>query len=223
MLRLQTVGMEWEDIRTTLDAAETGMFLANQVRDVSGHELDEPVDLDLICKLGGFTVREADGVATFDALLLANENNSFTIVTSIADPDTEVLKTMSIEDMQQRKKQHQKFLICHEIGHSFFYDRQPGRMPLGKVRGGLGPGQAPRYGETVSEEFARQLLVPKENIKGRDCSAEELSDQFDITPGLARVAITGTPMIEDHLTHDEIYKHRVKTTYRYVLSQEWWK
>lgn len=73
-----------------------------------------------------------------------------------------------------------RFRVCHELGHTFFYERGPG-----------GPRRSRPIGaseEAWCDEFARSLLVPRRAAEGAAVDASspfDLQAQFDVSLELA--------------------------------------
>jgi len=164
-------------INTDIKKAEI-CKLANKVRSTTAHGLEEKIDIDSIAKLGRFRPVYSRYLknSTIWALLIGLDNDAFQIA----------LQPNKTEEAGQIRR----YLMAHEIAHSFGYVRRQGERPR---RFFNGPNIF--WEERFCEEFARQLLVPREAIPNFK-NAEEISRHFDVTRQLARLAISAKPMVK---------------------------
>lgn len=70
-----------------------------------------------------------------------------------------------------------RFRVCHELGHTFFYERQTGKGPRRKQPVGVEE-------EMWCDDFARSLLVPRQAAAAASVDADSpfaLQAQFDVS------------------------------------------
>jgi len=129
--------------------------LAMQVRRCAFNEKYEkvPCNIEIVCKLGGFRVKHFRFVKSqndHQALLVPIEDGNFEIIVdpsirSVGNNESDVV----IPDLELHRL---RFRIAHEIGHSFFYDRNV-RPPKRLIDSG-------KQEELFCDHFASVLLVP---------------------------------------------------------------
>jgi hypothetical protein len=134
--------------------------LVQRVRDaVMGEQARrEALDVDRLCQLGGFDVEEtplhgAEG--RLQALLFPRTRNRFAVFVDPEPPGgwDQVEPQVQIELREHRMR----FRICHEVAHSFFFDRA-GEVPTAIV--GASAAQ-----EDICDRFASELLIPREAVE----------------------------------------------------------
>jgi hypothetical protein len=142
--------------------------LAAQVRSTVGASARERLDIEAVVEAGGFVVDDVRMNATSGGcrgLLQPALRHGFRIC---VDPSP-------LSGGARRRRR--AFVIAHEIGHSFFYDRarqRPTRLqPAGS-----------RAEERFCNQFARALLLPPEwlgALKPRADLVFTIADQYDVS------------------------------------------
>ena len=209
---------EWPDFvfrdtdLTQRNTKPLALELANEVREDSAQPFNEAIELATVLRQGSLALRvnNIDAVKddTVGMLFALPDRDRFDIV---VDPRTpkRVAPMLCGSDTdkkiyRQRRKRH---ITCHEIGHTFSYIRAQGQEPQAtyyrpphndysysseqqriayKTRDGLV--------EKFCEEFARQLLVPKESLR-RMNNPERVAKKFNVSLALAALSISGRPMV----------------------------
>src|SRR3546814_527695 len=117
--------MKWQDIRMTMDLVERVEFVANQVREASGHNLTEPIDINKVTRAGRFHKKISSDPPEFtpQGLLFPEENDKFEISVSMPRPSEENRRLYGAKTLGIRRERYIKFIVAHEIGHSFFFKR----------------------------------------------------------------------------------------------------
>lgn len=160
--------------------------LAEEVRRLVAHDREEcPCDLDRICVLGGFRSRIVvldTRLGGHEALLVPKVDGGFEI---LVDPTPSVGQAVREEGARQRlSRRRLRFRIAHEVGHSFFYDRQsrPARRLLTHSDAE----------EVFCDAFANALLVPPHAVRRRAPTGEavfDLAHKFDVSVETAGRAV----------------------------------
>jgi hypothetical protein len=112
------------------------------------------LNFDEICRYGRFDVREArlsPERGGKQAMIIPRQADSFEI--RVDPTPRRGWARVSHEMRDEVHRQRRRFLICHELAHSFFFKRDGGRPQR------LLPGSP--YEERFCDEFARWLLVPQ--------------------------------------------------------------
>jgi IrrE N-terminal-like domain len=81
-----------------------------------------------------------------------------------------------------------RFRACHELGHTYFFDRCEGVGPKRKYRGSLEE-------ESWCDEFARELLVPRSYVAKLPTTAESvftIQGKFDVSLEVAARALAAS-------------------------------
>jgi IrrE N-terminal-like domain len=137
----------------------------------------EALDVDRLCELGGFDVEEmplhgAEG--RLQALLFPKAHNRFSVY---VDPEPPGGWAQVEPEVQAELREHRlRFRICHEVAHSFFFDRD-GDLPTAIV--GTSAAQ-----EDICDRFASELLIPREAIEAMQCDAPsvvEVHERFRVS------------------------------------------
>jgi len=151
--------------------------LARRVRAAATLPADGPLDVDVLCRSGGFTlVRQRLGAARggYEGRL-APLRSGFQITV-----DSEPRGGWTAVPSASRKAlsvHRERFRVAHEVGHTFFYERRPGRMPERRLPDS-------RAQERWCDEFARMLLVPPPTARALPATASSvtrLQEQFDVS------------------------------------------
>lgn len=173
-------GHEWphRDL-CQLPELDTLRALVQKVRGAVMGERDgrEALDIDRLCELGGFDVEEtllhgAEG--RLQALLFPRTRNRFSVY---IDPEPPGGWARVEPGVQAELREHRmRFRICHEVAHSFFFDRD-GDLPTAIV--GTSAAQ-----EDICDRFASELLIPREAIEAMQCDAPsvvEIHERFRVS------------------------------------------
>lgn len=177
---------------------------ANRVRSATGHSVEEQIDLSKVCNLAGYLIRIVNlGYGGKDGLLFPISKNRFQ---ASIDPRPQELRKLSwvpTSDQAVEWDRRKRFIIAHEIGHSFFYfrDEKQEEAPWRRKRMSFRE-------ERFCEEFARQLLIPREAIASKEQSVKEVANLFNVPRELADIAINGNAMLEPYSSEKE-YKYKI--------------
>lgn len=121
-------------------------------------DLRAALDVDRLCELGGFDVEETPlhgGEGRLQALLFPRSRNRFSVY---VDPEPPGGWAEMEPQIQVELREHRlRFRICHEVAHSFFFDRD-NELPTAIV--GTSAAQ-----EAICDRFASELLVPREVVE----------------------------------------------------------
>ena len=137
-------------------------------------------DLVEICRQGGFFPERHDGgfgETSHDALLVPRLDGSFKI---LVDP----LPKSELSTSKDIARHRNRFRIAHEIGHSFFYDRNK-NPPRRLTQSSVGE-------EAFCDEFASALLVPRTAVLGIQPAASSvflLQHDYDVSAEVAARAL----------------------------------
>lgn len=130
-------------------------------------DLREALDVDRLCELGGFDVEETSlhgAEGRLQALLFPRTRNRFSVY---VDPEPPGGWAQMEPQIQAELREHRlRFRICHEVAHSFFFDRD-GELPTAIV--GTSPAQ-----EDICDRFASELLVPREAVEDLEPDASSV-------------------------------------------------
>lgn len=143
--------------------------LVQKVRGAVMGERDGGValDVDRLCELGGFDVEEMPlhgSEGRLQALLFPRTRNRFSVY---VDPEPPGGWAQVEPQVQAELREHRmRFRICHEVAHSFFFDRD-GDLPTAIV--GTSAAQ-----EDICDRFASELLVPREAVEALRCDASSV-------------------------------------------------
>jgi hypothetical protein len=163
-------------------ALECAVQLAADVRaTVLRTPLDPLPDLEPLCVAGGFDVSRArlgGARAGLEATLAPRTGDRFSIRVDDEPPGGWGSTPAPIRTAASRHRQ--RFRICHEIGHSFFYDRG-GSRPRRLV-------PRSRNEEAFCDRFASSLLLPDAVVERYPPSPEaiiECQRRYDVSLHLA--------------------------------------
>ena len=115
---------------------------------------EEPLDIERLCQLGGFEVKEtvlhgAEG--QLQALLFPRPRDRFSLLVDPEPPGGWNLVEPAVKsDLHVHRM---RFRVCHEIAHTFFFDRA-GDTPKAIVAGSADQ-------ERFCDQFASELLIPR--------------------------------------------------------------
>jgi len=130
-------------------------------------DLSEALDIARLCELGGFDVEETPlhgGEGRLQALLFPRARNRFSVY---VDPEPPGGWAQMEPQIQAELREHRlRFRICHEVAHSFFFDRD-GELPRAIV--GTSAAQ-----EDICDRFASELLVPREVVEDLEPDASSV-------------------------------------------------
>ena len=168
----------------SVPSKEIAVELADEVRRAvfdNAWAMQRACDLHEVCRQGGFLPRRADrefSATNHDALLIPRPDGHFSIV---VDPIPKTETRLSADIIRHRNR----FRIAHEIGHSFFYDRNftPPRR--------LFPASTKE--EEFCDEFASALLIPRSIVAQQiadPASIFELHKQYDVSVEVAARSIS---------------------------------
>ena len=152
--------------------------LVEKVRSaVMGDRDGEALDVQRLCEIGGFDVKETllhGGEGRLQALLFPKAENRFSVY---VDPEPPGGWTAVEPEVQAELREHRmRFRICHEVAHSFFFDRE-GELPTAIV--GTSDAQ-----EEICDRFASELLVPRKaarELEPTALSIVELHNRFCVS------------------------------------------
>ena len=167
----------------TLPSVERAVAMAMEVRTaVLGAALHAPLDdIATVCRAGRFDVsyaRLGGARAGLEATLAPRSGNRFSIRVDDEPPGGWGSTPPAIRSAVSRHRQ--RFRICHEIAHSFFYDRtgvRPHRVA-----------PASRDEEAFCDRFAGALLLPDAVVEQYPPNPEsilECQERFDVSLQLA--------------------------------------
>jgi IrrE N-terminal-like domain len=140
-------------------------------------ESREALDVDRLCELGGFDVEEmslhgAEG--RLQALIFPSEENRFCVY---VDPEPPGGWAQMEPRLQAELREHRlRFRICHEVAHSFFFDRD-GDLPTAIVGGSAAQ-------EEICDRFASELLIPRgevRDLRPQASSVVEIQRRFRVS------------------------------------------
>lgn len=137
----------------------------------------DALDLDRLCELGGFRVEETFLHAPegrLQALLFPGGANSFNVYVDARPPGGDQL--IPAELAAELHAHRLRFRICHEVAHSFFFDRD-GERPTAIV--GTSAAQ-----EEACDRFASELLIPRDRVRALAPDATsivEIQRRFEVS------------------------------------------
>lgn len=149
--------------------------------------LTTPLDLDELCRLGGFRVRErrlGGARGGLEGVLAPARGDRFEIHVDPEPPGGWSRIPAAVR--QSLRRQRLRFRVAHEVAHSFFYDRD-GDVPRRRL------GDSLRQ-EEFCDRFAAELLLPGVAVASTAQTARavfELSTQFDVSLQLAARSFAG--------------------------------
>jgi len=146
---------------------------------------DPLLRFDGVCRVGGFSIRQARLLPEQggkQALLIPKPGDRFDIC---VDPTPSAGWGSTPAAIRKELHEHRfRFLVGHELGHSFFFART-GDQPRRSRRAG-------RAEENFCDEFARWLLIPPTVASGMPLSAEtifRLHSRYRVSVELAARAV----------------------------------
>jgi hypothetical protein len=151
-----------------------------------------------ICRVGRFRIveqglsRPGGGV---EAMLLPRAGNRFCVLVDPTPPRG--WDGYDLRVRQATRRHRLRFRAMHEIGHSFFYERDGG-VPRRVVR------DSPEQ-EVFADAFARALLIPPDAIPSTTLTAEDvvaLHERYDVSLQVAvRAVVEAQPELSAALVY----------------------
>lgn len=164
--------------------------LASSIRISLGQSGDKPCDLASICLYGGFFRKVLPlraRVGGHEALLVPRRDRDFDLLVD-EDPPPEFLLKPQFRRSARGARRRVAFRTAHEIGHSFFYNRDT--SPPRRI-----PPNGSKAEEAFCNAFASFLLVPPSAV--RSCAGSmtaevvaEVSARYDVALQTAAIALT---------------------------------
>jgi IrrE N-terminal-like domain len=167
-------------------------------REVLGHKLDAPIRaLAAFTNAAGAYVVETDlatGAGGCEALLIPMANNQFRV--SVDPTPSSGWGARTALRRSDVARQRTRFRVAHELGHTLFYERAPGRTPRRTRQGG------PQE-EAFCDRFAQALLIPDNVLRrcGNAARLVRLQREYDISLEVAIRAFAEVRGVDAALFH----------------------